>query len=111
VADVANQATDRLAAQIETGRREIASQSDAAKATAARLLNDAGTWSAEKLKEASSGAADDIRAAVMAGLASMHADIEAAKRARRGATWAALVAVGVACFGFGGGIGFWLAGN
>ena len=34
-----------------------------------------------------------------------------AKRARRGAIWAALVAVGVACLGFGGGIGFWLAGH
>ena len=111
VADVANQATDRLAAQIETGRREVASQSDAAKATASRLVNDAGAWSAEKLKEASSAAADDIRAAVTAGLATMHADIEGAKRARRGATWAALVAVGVACLGFGGGIGFWLAGH
>jgi superoxide dismutase len=111
VADVANQATDRLAAQIETGRREVASQNDAAKATASRLVNDAGAWSAEKLKEASSAAADDIRAAVTAGLATMHADIEAAKRARRGATWAALVAVGVACLGFGGGIGFWLAGH
>ena len=33
VADVANQATDRLAAQIETGRREVTCQSDAAKAT------------------------------------------------------------------------------
>jgi hypothetical protein len=43
--------------------------------------------------------------------ATMHADIEAAKRARRGATWAALIAVGVACLGFGGGIGFWLAGH
>jgi hypothetical protein len=41
----------------------------------------------------------------------MHADIEAAKRARRGATWAALVTAGVACLGFGGGIGFWLAGH
>jgi hypothetical protein len=111
VADIANQATDRLAAQIETGRREVASQSDAAKATASRLVNDAGAWSAEKLKEASSAAADDIRAAVTAGLATMRADIEGAKRARRGATWAALVAAGVACLGFGGGIGFWLAGH
>ena len=50
VADVANQATDRLAAQIETGRREVASQSDAGKATASRLVNDAGAWSAEKLE-------------------------------------------------------------
>ena len=75
VADVANQTTDRLAAQIETGRREVASQSDAAKAAASRLVNDAGAWSADKLKEASAAAADDIRAAVMAGLATMHADI------------------------------------
>src|SRR6202166_4273573 len=53
VADVANQATDRLAAQIETGRREVASQRDAAKATASRLVKDSGVWAGEKLKVSS----------------------------------------------------------
>ena len=111
VTEVANQATDRLAAQIETGRREVVSQTDAAKASASKLVNDAGAWSAERLKEASSAAAADILAAVTAGLATMQADISAAKQARRIAILAAAFTVCVSAVVFGGGLGFWLAGR
>lgn len=111
VTEVSNQATDRLAAQIETGRREVASQNDAAKAAASKLVNDAGSWSAERLKQASSGAASDIVAAVTNGLATMQADVSAAKQARRVAVLAAAFTVGVSAVVLGGGLGFWLAGR
>jgi type IV pilus biogenesis protein CpaD/CtpE len=45
---VANQATDRLAAQIETGRREVAAQTEAAKDASSKLINDAGAWSVKQ---------------------------------------------------------------
>jgi hypothetical protein len=60
VEGVADQATDRLAAQIEMGRQEVANQAEGAKATASKLINDAGTWSAENLQRASLGASEDI---------------------------------------------------
>ena len=82
VEGVANQATDRLAAQIEIGRREVAAQSEASKADASKLINDAGTWSAANLNQASSGAAEDIRATVTAALATVQADIETARKAK-----------------------------
>ncbi len=53
---------DRLAAQIRTGRREVEGQTEAAEATVSRLVNDAGAWSVANLKQASSGADEDIRA-------------------------------------------------
>ena len=111
VADVANQATDRLSAQIEAGRREIAAETEQAKTTASKLVNDAGAWSAEKLKEASTTAADEILAAVTTGVAAIRAGVAEAKRARRGAVWAAVLTVGISASFFGGGIGFWLAGK
>jgi CHASE3 domain sensor protein len=111
VEGVANQATDRLAAQIEIGRREVAAQSEASKAAASKLINDAGTWLAANLKQASSGAAEDIRATVTAALATVQADIEAARKAKVAAFWAAGLAILVGGVFLGGGIGFWLAGH
>ena len=111
VEGVANQATDRLAAQIEIGRREVAAQSEASKADASKLINDAGTWSAANLKQASSGAAEDIRATVTAALATVQADIETARKAKVAAFWAAGLAILVGGVFLGGGIGFWLAGH
>lgn len=108
---VANQNTDRLAAQIETGRREIAAEMETAKGAVSKLINDAGAWSVTNLKQASSGAAKDIRTTVTAALATVQADIDAARKAKVVAVWAAGLAilVGGACLG--GGIGFWLAGH
>jgi hypothetical protein len=111
VTDVANQATDRLVAQIETGRREVASQIDLSKATAAKLVNDAGTWSADKLMEASSTMASDFLSAVAASSASVQADIIEVRRARLIAIWAAGFTTIVSAISLGGGIGFWLAGR
>jgi hypothetical protein len=111
VEDVANQATDRLAAQIETGRREVAAQTETAKATTSKLVNDAGAWSAESLKQASAGAAEDIRKAVNSALANVQADIKSARRSKIAAIWGATVAVVVGAAFLGGGIGFWLAGH
>ena len=111
VEGVANQATDRLAAQIEIGRREVAAQSEASKAAASKLINDAGTWSAASLKQASSGAAEDIRATVTAALATVQADIEGARKAKVAAFWAAGLAILVGGVFLGGGVGFWLAGH
>ena len=108
---VANQATDRLAAQIETGRREIASEMEAAKGAVSKLINDAGAWSAENLKQASAGVAEDIKAAVAASLVPVQADINAARKAKNAAIWAAVLAVLVGGVFLGGGIGFWLAGH
>jgi hypothetical protein len=111
VEGVADQATDRLFAQIETGRREVAAQSEAAKATASKLINDAGAWSAENFKQASSGAADDIRATVTVALSTVQADICTAQKAKVVALWAAGLAILVGGAFLGGGIGFWLAGH
>ena len=111
VRDVANQATDRLAAQIETGRREIAAESDRARAAAAKLINDAGVWSSEKLREGSAAAASDILAATSAARETIQAEIASASRARRVATWAAVFTVCLGAAAFGGGLGFWLAGH
>jgi hypothetical protein len=111
VTDVANQATDRLVAQIETGRREVASQIDLSKATAAKLVNDAGTWSADKLMEASSTMASDFRSAVAASSASVQADIIEVRSARLIAIWAGGFTAIVSAISLGGGIGFWLAGR
>ena len=111
VADVANQATDRLSAQIETGRREIAAETDHAKIAASKLVNDAGAWSAEKLKEASTTAADEVLAAVTSGVAAIRANVTEATQARRGAIWAAVLTVSVGASFLGGGVGFWLAGK
>ena len=111
VEGVANQATDRLAAQIETGRREVATQCEASKAAASKLINDAGAWSAANLKQASSGAAEDIRAAVTAALATVQADIGAARKDKLAAFWAAAVAILVGGVCLGGSIGFWIAGH
>jgi formylmethanofuran dehydrogenase subunit E-like metal-binding protein len=111
IADVSNQATDRLIAQIETARREISNETNLAKETASKLVNDAGDWSAEKMKQISSIATDDIRNAISANLAKMQADINIVRRARRIAVWSAIVTVCVGCIFFGGGIGFWMAGR
>jgi predicted phage tail protein len=111
VADVANQATDRLSAQIEAGRREIAAETDHAKIAASKLVNDAGAWSSEKLKETSATAANEILDAVTAGVAAIRAGLADAKRARRGAIWAAALTVGIGAGFLGSGIGFWLAGK
>lgn len=108
---VANNATDRLVAQIEMGRRAVEQQTEAAKAAASKLVNDAGSWSADQLKYASVSAADDIRQAVTTALATIQTDIQAAKRARRMAISAAVFAVVVGGAFLGGGIGFWLAGR
>jgi hypothetical protein len=111
VEGVANNATDRLVAQIETGRRAVEQQTEAAKAAASRLVNDAGAWSADQLKHASVSAAEDICQIVAAALATIQTDLQAAKRARRVAIWAAVFAVSVGGAFLGGGIGFWLAGR
>ena len=93
VEGVANPATDRLVAQIEMGRRAVEVQTEATKVTASKLVNDAGTWSAARLQSASVGAAEDIRQAVTAALATIRNDTQAAKRARQVAIWAAVSAV------------------
>ena len=111
VADVANQATDRLAAEIELGRRVIEQENAAAKAAASKLVNDAGAWSAERLKQASAAATEDIRSSVMAGLAAMQAEITAARRVQRVSLGAAIAVVCVGAAFLGGGIGFWMAGH
>jgi hypothetical protein len=108
---VANNATDRLVAQIETGRRAVEQQTEAAKVVASNLVNDAGAWSAEQLKYASVSAADGIRQAVTTAVATIQADIYAAKRARQVAISAAVFAAIVGGAFLGGGIGFWLAGR
>ena len=100
VEGVANQATDRLAAQIEV-----------AKAAASKLVNDAGTWSAENLKTASEGAADDIKAAVSTALDSIQADMKVAHSARTAAIWAAAVTLIIGGAFFGSALGFWMAGR
>jgi hypothetical protein len=100
VEGVSNQATDRLAAQIET-----------AKGSASKLVNDAGAWSAENLKAASKSAAEDIKSAVASALSTVQADIAAARRAKTVAIWAAVVALVVGGAFLGGAIGFWLAGR
>jgi glycine/D-amino acid oxidase-like deaminating enzyme len=110
VEGVADQATDRLAAQIETARREVAAQTDASKAIASKLINDAGAWSGDQLKRASEGVAEDIRSAVSSALTTIQSDIRAARSARQIAVWAAAVALVVGALFLGGGIGFWLAG-
>ena len=111
VEGVANAATDRLVAQIETGRRAVEEQTEAAKATASKLVNDAGTWSVGQLQSASVGASEEIRQAVTAALATIRIDTRAAKRARQAAIWAAVAAVIIGGAFLGGGIGFWLAGR
>jgi nitrous oxide reductase len=111
VQGVADQATDRLVAQIELGRREVASQAEGAKATASNLINDAGTWSAENLKRASLGASEDIKAAVSAALSTVRIDIQAARTSKRVAIWAAVISLLVSGAFLGGGVGFWLAGR
>jgi hypothetical protein len=111
VEGVADQATDRLAAQIETGRREIANHAEVTKAAASKLINDAGAWSAENLKQASVGASEEIKKVVTSSLSSVHADIKAAGRAKTIAIWAAVFAVIIGALFLGGGIGFWLAGR
>ena len=78
VTDVANQATDRLAAEIETGRREIAAEMGAAKAAVSMLITDAGAWSADYLKHASTGAVEDMRLAVTAALDTTKTDARTA---------------------------------
>jgi hypothetical protein len=108
---VSNQATDRLAAQIEIGRREVDGQTEAAKAAVSKLVNDAGSWSVANLKQASSGAAEDIRGTVTAALSTVKADIDAARKAKVAAFWAAGIAILVGGTFLGGGIGFWLAGH
>jgi paraquat-inducible protein B len=111
VEHVANQATDRLAAQIETGRRELAAQTEAAKDASSKLINDAGVWSAENLKQASAASKDDIKAAVSAAMSTVQTDIQAVRKAKAVAVWAALTAVTLGGALLGGGFGFWLAGN
>jgi hypothetical protein len=111
VEGVADQATDRLAAQIEIGRREVAGQVEAAKASASKLINDAGTWSAENLQRASLGASKDIKAVVSAALCSVRTDIQAVRTAKRIAIWAAVISLLVGAAMLGGGVGFWLAGQ
>jgi hypothetical protein len=108
---VADRATDRLAAQIETGRREVAAQTEAAKDASSKLINDAGAWSAENLKRASAGAREDITAAVSAALSTVQTDTQAVRKAKAVAIWAALTAVAVGGAFLGGGIGFWMAGH
>lgn len=111
VEGVADQATDRLIAQIEIGRREVAAQAEEVKATASQLINDAGTWSANNLQRASLGASEDIRAAVSAALFTVQIDIQAARAAKRVAIWAAIISLLVGGAFLGGGVGFWLAGR
>jgi hypothetical protein len=111
VEGVANQATDRLTVQIEIGRREVTSQCEAAKSTASKLINDAGAWSADNLKQASAGAADDIQAAITSALSTIELDIREVHKAKAVATWAAIVAVLVGGAFLGGGIGLCLAGH
>jgi heme/copper-type cytochrome/quinol oxidase subunit 3 len=111
VTDVANQATDRLAAQIETARREIISQTDIAKSTASQIINDAGHWSAEKLKQVSLVAIEDIQAVLSATIAAIHADAVSARKAKQTAVFASIITICLGCAFLGGGIGFWLAGR
>jgi hypothetical protein len=111
VEGVADQATDRLAAQIEMGRREVANQAEAAKATASQLINDTGTWSAQTLQRASLAASEDIKSAVSDALCSVRTDIHAARTAKRVAIWAAVISLLVGGAFLGGGVGFWLAGR
>ena len=111
VEGVADQATDRLAAQIAMGRQEVANQAEGAKATASKLINDAGAWSAENLQRASLGASEDIRAAVSAALSTVQIDIQAARTAKTVAIWAAVIVVTVGSVSLGSGVGFWLAGH
>ena len=100
VEGVSNQATDRLVVQIE-----------AAKVSASKLVNDAGAWSAQRLKSASISAAEDIKAAVTAALSAVEADIENARRAKIAAIWAAVVSLVISGAFLGGAVGFWLAGR
>ena len=111
VEHVSNQATDRLAAQIEIGRREVEGQAETAKVAASKLVNDAGGWSAANLKQASIGAAEDIRATVTAALSAIHVDISEVRKAKQAAFWAAGIAILLGGAFLGGGIGFWLAGH
>ena len=111
VEGVADQTTDRLLAQIEMGRQEVATQVEGAKATASQLINNAGTWSANNLQRASLAASEDIRAAVSAALSTVQIDIQAARAAKRVATWAAIISLLVSGASLGGGVGFWLAGR
>jgi hypothetical protein len=100
VKDVANQATDRLAAEIEAGRREVVAQTDAAKAAVSAMINTAGSWSADKLREAAAGAATDVEAAGNRLVASAEADARTARGARQVAVWSA--AGGVVLLGWSG---------
>jgi hypothetical protein len=108
---VSNQATDRLAAQIAIGRSEVEKQTETAKAAVSKLVNDAGAWSAANLKQASNGAAEDIRATVTAALSRIHIDISAVRKAKLAAFGAAGLAILLGGAFLGGGIGFWLAGR
>jgi len=108
---VANNATDRLVAQIETGRREIEHQTETAKGIASKLVNDAGSWSASQLRQASAGAAEDIQRSVTTALATIQSDIQIVSAAKRAAIWAAMLAIVLGGAFLGGGIGFWLAGS
>ena len=111
VEGVADQATDRLSAQIQIGRREVANQAEGAKATASKLINDAGAWSAENLQRASLGASEDIKATVSAALSTVRVDIQAVRTAKTVAIWAAVIAVTMGSAFLGSGVGFWLAGH
>jgi hypothetical protein len=93
------------------GRREVANQAEAAKATASQLINDTGTWSAQTLQRASLAASEDIKSAVSDALCSVRTDIHAARTAKRVAIWAAVISLLVGGAFLGGGVGFWLAGR
>ena len=74
-------------------------------------FNDAGAWSAANLKQASNGAAEDIRATVTAALSRIHIDISAVRKAKLAAFGAAGLAILLGGAFLVGGIGFWLAGR
>jgi hypothetical protein len=74
-------------------------------------VNRAGAWSAEQLRQARAGAAEDIRRSVTATLATIQSDIQTARAAKRAAIWASALAVVLGGALLGGGIGFWLAGS
>ena len=72
VKGVSDQVTDRLAAQIETSRIEIAKHDDGAQRIAEAMINAAAEWSAERLRDAARGAAEEIKAAADHSVAVAH---------------------------------------
>jgi hypothetical protein len=95
VKGVADQATDRLAAQIESGRLAAVGDIDAAKKSAATVINAAGGWSSDLLKAAAATAGSDLEAAALRIVETIDQLIRPAIAARRVAIIAAAICGGL----------------